>query len=79
MSKPSMPPVIVSLTRSGAEIAERAAEALSDSHVFGCAHHQKGRDFTSTPDHLAMLFLAGHPIIAVCAAGIVIRALAPHL
>lgn len=65
--------VICCLFPSALPLAEKAAAAL-DARI-----DLKGRDFASTPAHLRSLFLAGHPIVALAAAGIVIRALAPVL
>ncbi len=70
---PPRPPVILSLTPGGAETAARLADAAQG------VHHQRGRDFDGVAAHLGTLFLAGHPIVGLCAAGILIRALAPHL
>lgn len=72
-SRPELPPVIVTLTPGGAELGARLASAL------GGRHDVRGADFDAVPLHLGGLFQAGHPIIAVCAAGIVVRALAPLL
>jgi cobalt-precorrin 5A hydrolase/precorrin-3B C17-methyltransferase len=68
MSAPE--PVIVHLAATGAKTAARAAAAL------GCAVKALGPGATS---ELRSLFLAGRPIVAVMAAGVVIRALAPAL
>lgn len=71
--RPDLPTVVVTLTPGGAEIGARLAATL------GARHDARGADFDAVPVHLGALFQAGHPIIAVCAAGIVIRALAPLL
>lgn len=73
MNPQSHQPVIITLTPGGAEIGARLAETL------GARHDVRGADFTSVPTHLGGVFQAGQPIIAVCASGIVIRALAPLL
>ncbi len=72
-------PVVVCLSASGLATAKRAAEAIGAS-----LHGRSGRvdtevTFTGTTDHVRTLFAAGHPVIGVCAAGILIRAIAPLL
>lgn len=73
-------PVVICLSRSGEDVAQRAALAL------GCAvHGREGRVeradafFPNALDHVRGLFAAGVPVIGVCAAGILIRAVAPLL
>ncbi|HMR52062.1 MAG TPA: precorrin-3B C(17)-methyltransferase [Amaricoccus sp.] len=65
-------PVVVTLDPSDA-LADRIAAAVE------ARLHARGRDFTETGAHLRGLFLAGHPVIGLCAAGILIRSLAPVL
>ncbi|HRW13885.1 precorrin-3B C(17)-methyltransferase [Amaricoccus sp.] len=65
-------PVVVTLDPADA-LADRVAAAV-EARV-----HARGRDFTDTAAHLRGLFLAGHPVIGLCAAGILIRSLAPVL
>jgi cobalt-precorrin 5A hydrolase/precorrin-3B C17-methyltransferase len=74
-------PVFVVLSQSGLEVAEGARTVLPGSEIHGLAHRVSGtdREFTATLDHLRALFQAGTPIIGVCAAGILIRALGPVL
>lgn len=64
-------PVIVTVTEAGAATAERAAAAVAGRVV------ATGADAAPTAETLRALFAAGTPIIGVCAAGILIRALAP--
>jgi len=60
-----MRPAIVTFTASGAALATRLAPLIgADIHA--------GRD-------VPRLFAAGRPIVGICAAGILIRLLAPHL
>ncbi|WP_232830330.1 precorrin-3B C(17)-methyltransferase [Oceanicella sp. SM1341] len=75
-------PVVLCLTASGLTVARRVAEAL------GAALHGRAERVPAEavdlvfPDALAHardLFAAGHPMIGVCAAGILIRAVAPLL
>ena len=76
----ALDPVVICLSRSGEDVAHRVATAL------GCAvHGREGRVdkadafFPNALDHVRTLFAAGVPIVGVCAAGILIRAVAPLL
>ena len=71
----------VALTARGADLAGRMAAELPNSEVHGLATRIDEADetFQDTAAHLRSLFAAGCPIVAVCAAGIVVRALAPLL
>ncbi len=73
--------VFVALTARGADLARRLAAELPDAEVHGLAKRVDGADetFQDTAAHLRDLFAAGRPIVAVCAAGIAVRALAPLL
>ncbi len=77
---PSVKPVILCLSAGG----ESVAKTLAKSHGFAI-HGRSGRVktadvfFDNTLEHIASLFCAGTPIIGLCAAGILIRAVAPHL
>ncbi|MEM9050034.1 MAG: cobalamin biosynthesis protein [Pseudomonadota bacterium] len=64
-------PVVLALFAHAAPLAERAAAAI------GGRADIRGRDFEAAADHIRALFAAGHPVIGFCAAGILIRALAP--
>jgi cobalt-precorrin 5A hydrolase/precorrin-3B C17-methyltransferase len=72
---------VVALTEAGASLAQRIADALPGARIHGLARRvaDAGIAFDNTIEHLAGLFRAGHPIVGVCASGILIRALAPHL
>ena len=59
-------PAVVVVTRAGAPLAEAIASRLGGEVLAGTAA-------------LTAAFRAGRPVIALCAAGIVIRTLAPHL
>ena len=74
-------PVFVVLSQSGLEVAEGARTILPGAEIHGLAHRVSGtdREFTATLDHLRALFQSGTPIIGVCAAGILIRAIGPVL
>ncbi|MEM8792851.1 MAG: precorrin-3B C(17)-methyltransferase [Pseudomonadota bacterium] len=75
-----MKPVVIALSRSGEATAHRVAGLLGAT-----IHGREGRVekadtvFPNALDHIRTLFAAGHPIIGVCAAGILIRAVAPML
>jgi len=71
---------IVALNGKGLGLARRVQPVLSAA-VHGLAGRAEGADvrFTDTVSHLRMLFAEGHAIVGVCAAGILIRALAPVL
>ena len=75
-----MAPVVIALNRAGEPTAHRIAVAL------GLAVH--GREtrvdradafFPNALSHVRDLFAAGTPVIGVCAAGILVRAVAPLL
>ena len=74
-------PAILLLGPSGLETARHAKAAFPGAELHGYAKRIEHADvyFDDTASHLAALFLAGRPIIAIAAAGIVIRCLAPHL
>ena len=73
-------PVILCLSRSGEAVAHRVAAALGAP-----VHGREGRVakadafFANALDHARDLFAAGVPVVGVCAAGILIRAVAPLL
>ena len=68
-----MRPAILTFAASGAELATRLA-ARFEGEVFHCGFN--GEDAKLL---LPRLFADGRPIIGICAAGILIRLLAPHL
>ncbi len=76
-----MSPAIVVLGPSALGVARRLAEALPGARVHGLEGRVAGADvaFAEAGAHLRGLFAAGHPIVGVCAAGVLIRALAPLL
>lgn len=75
--------VIIVLTQAALPMAQRLAKLLS-ADIHGA---QKRFDehaaisvlFEDTIAHIGALFNAGRPIIGLCASGILIRAVAPHL
>ncbi|WP_299836242.1 precorrin-3B C(17)-methyltransferase [uncultured Jannaschia sp.] len=75
----ALTPIVVALNAAGEPVARRIADAL-DCPLHGRAG-RTGAEVTF-PDaliHVRDLFAAGHPVIGVCAAGILIRAVAPML
>ncbi len=73
---PHLDPVVVTLTASGAGVARRIADLLgADVQGRGDVAHP----VEDVVGHLQGLFCAGVPVIGVCAAGILVRALGPVL
>jgi cobalt-precorrin 5A hydrolase / cobalt-factor III methyltransferase / precorrin-3B C17-methyltransferase len=76
----ALEPVVICLSRSGEPVAHRIARALGLA-----VHGRQGRVdqadayFPNALDHVRGLFAAGVPVVGVCAAGILIRAVAPLL
>jgi len=73
-------PIVLCLSRAGEATAHRVAAALN-APVHGREGRVEKADafFPNALDHARMLFQAGHPVIGVCAAGILVRAVAPVL
>jgi cobalt-precorrin 5A hydrolase/precorrin-3B C17-methyltransferase len=71
----------VVLTARGADLARRLAADLPGAEVHGLATRVESADivFSDTTARLRDLFTDGRPIVAVCAAGIAVRALASLL
>jgi len=73
-------PVVLALSASGEGVAHRVAAVLGAQ-----VHGREGRVakadafFPNALDHARDLFAAGVPVVGVCAAGILIRAVAPLL
>src|SRR5262249_39444510 len=72
---------IVVLGPSGLVLAQRLMASLPDATLHGYAPRIADAPvrFDDVAEHLRRLFTAGEAIIALCAAGIVIRSLAPLL
>lgn len=68
-----MKPAIITFAASGTNLAARLAPLI------GADIHHCGSDGENGTALLPRLFAAGRPIIGICAAGILIRLLAPHL
>ena len=77
----SASPAVVALTAQGFDTARAIAAALPGAKTHGLNKRVQGADvaFDNTGDHLRELFSAGTPIIGICAAGILVRTLAPAL
>ncbi|MEM7508393.1 MAG: precorrin-3B C(17)-methyltransferase [Pseudomonadota bacterium] len=74
------PPVVIAISRGGEATAQKLAAALS-APVHGRVGRVERADayFDNALDHIRSLFAARRPVIGVCAAGILIRAVAPLL
>ena len=74
-------PVIVVLGETSMAIARQIQEAVSDAIIYGLRARTQSADHTY--EHFGAtvteLFGQGHPLIGICAAGILIRSLAPLL
>lgn len=73
-------PVFLALSEAGFALATKLADEMG-GEVHGYAPRCSTAEvtFDSTIEHITDLFLAKKPLIAICASGIVIRALAPFL
>jgi len=73
-------PVVICLSRSGETTARRVASALGAA-VHGSVGRVEDTDttFANALEHIRTLFAARTPIVGICAAGILIRAVAPLL
>jgi cobalt-precorrin 5A hydrolase/precorrin-3B C17-methyltransferase len=76
-----MSPVILVLTPGGLALARRLQAALPGAVVEGRAGRVEGADaaFDDTVARVGELFRDGRPIVGVCAAGVLVRAVAPLL
>ena len=72
---------LVAITAEGGGFARRIADALGNAEVHGLKGRVGEADvwFTETTCHVRELFEAGRPIVGVCAAGILVRSVAPAL
>ena len=72
---------ILLLGPGGRAIADRLLQALPDAKLHGFAPRvsEAAIGFSDVGAHVRELFAAGEPIVGLCAAGILIRALAPLL
>ena len=73
-------PAIVVLSASGLELARKIARTVdADIHGHAIRCPEADVSFVKARPHIAELFVAGRPIIGICAAGILIRSIAPYL
>ncbi|MNZ38023.1 Precorrin-3B C(17)-methyltransferase [compost metagenome] len=74
-------PAIVILAASALATARRVQQRYPDAEIHGLGGRVEGveRSYREFAEHLRDLYRTGTPIIALCAAGIVIRSLAPAL
>ena len=74
-------PVFVCLSASGLAMARRLSGEFGNAEIHGLAGRAPGADaaFADTMGHLRELFAGGRPVIGICAAGILMRAIAPLL
>jgi cobalt-precorrin 5A hydrolase/precorrin-3B C17-methyltransferase len=70
-------PAIIVLTPGGLETARRFAQILDGDIHARAGTGEADETFIETADHLRALFAENRPIIGICAAGILVRALAP--
>ena len=77
----SVSPVIIVLGPSGLGTARRIKAALEGADIHGLKARVPDADvtFEKTAAHIADLFREGKPLIGICASGILVRALGPHL
>ena len=73
-------PVILCLSSRGYELALKLRKTLdADIHGHATRCPKAEFKFTRATTHIADLFCGGRPLIGICAAGILIRAVAPHI
>jgi len=70
---------IIVLAEGTLDLARRISAVCPDSTVHGLSGRVEGADseFSDTVAHLRHLFGSGTPIVGICAAGILVRAIAP--
>ena len=75
------PIALLALTAEGGRLARQIQTTFPGSEVYGLTGRVTDCDipFTQTGDTVIDLFQAGRPIVAIFAAGILIRILGPHL
>lgn len=76
-------PVLVLLSPGGVALARQLKALLPDAEIHGLRTRLGASEadvlFNGTAEHLRGLFIAGHPIIGLCAAAVLIRSLGPLL
>lgn len=75
--------VIIVLSGAGVETARTLRGALQPAEIHGLAGRVDpetvDQTFSAAAKHIGALFASGRSVVGVCAAGILIRAVAPHL
>jgi len=73
--------VLIALSEAALDLARRLATVLPGAEVHGLAGRTDGADraFDDAGAHVRTLFLEGRPVVGICAAGILVRLLAPVL
>ena len=81
MAVTSHPIAVIALTPAGEATAHRITVAIPGAELHGLVGRIDACDvsFSETTEHIRALFQQGYGIVGVCAAGILIRALAPLL
>ena len=79
--RPAERVAVIAITAEGSALARRIADALGDAEVHGLRERAGDADawFTETTRHVREVFEAGRPIVGICAAGILVRSVAPAL
>ena len=79
--RPAERVAVVAITAEGGALARRIADALGDAEVHGLMGRVGDADvwFTETVRHVRELFEARRPVAGICAAGILVRSVAPAL
>ncbi|WP_179050742.1 precorrin-3B C(17)-methyltransferase [Nostoc sp. TCL26-01] len=72
-------PAVVVLSQNSVAVARKIISAIPEAQLYGLAGRTSGVDisFTNFGETLRELFAGGTPLIGICAAGILIRTLAP--
>jgi cobalt-precorrin 5A hydrolase/precorrin-3B C17-methyltransferase len=75
------PTVILILGEKSIAIARQIQAVIANSTIYGLTSRTQNADrqYTKFSETISELFTQGHPIIGICAAGILIRSLAPLL
>jgi len=79
MTQETLPTAIVVYSEGGLEVAEKIRAALPNAEIHGFDKRVSKADqfFAESTAHLRSLFTNGQAIVGVCAAGILVRSLAP--
>jgi len=74
-------PAIIVLGEKSIAIARRIQTVIPDAIIYGLESRTQtaDRQYQKFSETVSKLFSQGHPLIGICAAGIIIRSLAPVL